>query len=169
MHEGLNEFIIFSGFLLFIFLMLGIDLGIFNKGSHVISFREATLSTAVWVGVSVVFFLVIRFFGHELHALDSLEKIQLNIDKYHHMIRITGMTLQDATRLYDRNLSLEYLSGYLIEYSLSVDNIFVIILIFLSFNIQPQYYKKVLFWGILGAVLMRFHLYFYHQRTDPEL
>jgi len=88
--------------------------------------------------------------------LDSLAKIQGNIDKYHHAIRIGNLTLRDATQLYDRNLSLEYLSGYLIEYSLSVDNIFVIILIFLSFNIQSKYFKKVLFWGILGAIVMRF-------------
>jgi tellurite resistance protein TerC len=58
--------------------------------------------------------------------------------------------------LYDKNLSLEYLTGYLIEYSLSVDNIFVIIMIFLSFGIHKKYYHRVLFWGILGAVIMRF-------------
>jgi tellurite resistance protein TerC len=62
----------------------------------------------------------------------------------------------DAIKKYDRNLSLEYLTGYLIEYSLSVDNIFVIIMIFLSFNIQQRYYHRVLFWGILGAIIMRF-------------
>ncbi len=156
MQIGQNEIIIFSCFLLFIFLMLGIDLGIFNKRSHALPFREALLWTTIWVGISVLFYLVIRFFGHELHGLDSLAKIQGNIDKYHHAIRIGNLTLKDATQLYDRNLSLEYLSGYLIEYSLSVDNIFVIILIFLSFNIQSKYFKKVLFWGILGAIVMRF-------------
>ena len=68
----------------------------------------------------------------------------------------SNIIIRDALDLYNRNLSLEYLTGYLIEYSLSVDNIFVIIMIFLSFNIQSRYYHKVLFWGILGAIVMRF-------------
>jgi tellurite resistance protein TerC len=156
MHMGHNEIIIFSGFLIFIFLMLGLDLGIFNKRSHILSFREALLWTSVWVGISVLLYIIIRFFGHELHGLDSLASIQSNIDKFHHPISIANLSLDDAIKLYDRNLSLEYLSGYLIEYSLSVDNIFVIILIFLSFNVQQKYFKKVLFWGILGAIIMRF-------------
>jgi tellurite resistance protein TerC len=156
MQTGQNEIIIFCSFLIFIFLMLGIDLGVFNKRSHALSFREAIIWTTIWVGISVLFWLVIRFFGHELHGLDSLDKIQGNIDKYHHAISIANLTLDDAIQLYNRNLSLEYLTGYLIEYSLSVDNIFVIILIFLSFGIQSRYFKKVLFWGILGAIIMRF-------------
>src|ERR1035438_9264860 len=156
MQTGHNEIIIFSCFLLFILLMLGIDLGIFNKKSHTLPFREAILWTTIWVGISIVFYLVIRLYGQELHGLNTLEKIQENIDKYHHPINISNLTLNDATHLYNRNLSLEYLSGYLIEYSLSVDNIFVIIMLFLSFSIQPKYYKKVLFWGILGAIVMRF-------------
>lgn len=53
-------------------------------------------------------------------------------------------------------MSLEFITGYLLEYALSVDNIFVIILIFASFGVRPKYYKKVLFWGVLGAILMRF-------------
>ncbi|MCX6252132.1 MAG: TerC/Alx family metal homeostasis membrane protein [Bacteroidetes bacterium] len=156
MHVGTNEIIIFSAFLLFIFLMLGIDLGIFNKKSHTLSFHESLSWTAVWVGVSILFYVVIRFYGNELHGLDSAEKIQMHIDRYHHPISILNLPLQDAIHLYNRNLSLEYMSGYLIEYSLSVDNIFVIIMIFLSFNISSRYYKKILFWGILGAIIMRF-------------
>jgi tellurite resistance protein TerC len=110
----------------------------------------------VWVSISILFYLAIRFYGNELHGLDSLEKIQARITNYHHPLTISGLSLDEATQLYNRNLSLEYLTGYLIEYSLSVDNIFVMIMIFLSFNIQQRYYKKVLFWGILGAIVMRF-------------
>jgi tellurite resistance protein TerC len=151
-----NEHVIFVAFLVFIFLMLAIDLGLFNKKSHILSFREAIAWTAVWVGISLVFYFLIRFFGHELHDLKSIEQIQANIDQFRHPINITGLSLHDAIHVYNRNLSLEYLTGYLIEYSLSVDNIFVIIMIFVSFNVKQEYYKKVLFWGILGAVVMRF-------------
>jgi tellurite resistance protein TerC len=151
-----NDIIIIVGFLLFVFLMLGIDLGVFNKKSHTLSFNEALSWTAVWVGISILFYVSIRFYGHKLHGLDSLARLQENIDKFHHPISILNLSLSDATALYNRNLSLEYISGYLIEYSLSVDNIFVIIMIFLSFNIHSRYYKKILFWGILGAIVMRF-------------
>ena len=156
MLQGTHEIIVFSSFLLFIFTMLALDLGVFNKKSHVPSFREALSWTIVWVTISIAFYLLIRFFGDELHDLNDLEGIKANILKYHHPIKIDGLLFQDAISLYNRNLSLEYLTGYLIEYSLSVDNIFVIIMIFMSFNIQTRYYHKILFWGILGAIVMRF-------------
>ncbi|MGE5424721.1 MAG: TerC family protein, partial [Syntrophothermus sp.] len=156
MHWNIHELLIFSGFLLFIFMMLALDLGVFNKKSHALTFREALMWTTAWVALSFIFYLLIRFFGHELHGFTSLEQLQSNIVKYHHPISVDGLTLQEAIPVYNRNLSLEFLTGYLIEYSLSVDNIFVIIMIFLSFNIRQKYYHKVLFWGILGALIMRF-------------
>lgn len=156
MNWNLHEVLVFFGFLLFIFLMLALDLGVFNRKSHTPSFREAMSWTVVWVAMSLGFWIGLRFFGHQLHGLADLAGIQDNIDKFRHPIRIDGLSFQQALELYNRNLSLEYLTGYLIEYSLSVDNIFVIIMIFLSFNIEPKYYHKVLFWGILGAIVMRF-------------
>ena len=156
MNWNLHEFLVFFGFLFFIFLMLAVDLGVFNRKSHAMSFREALGWTMTWVFVSFLFYLLIRFFGDQLHGLTDIEGIKQNILKYHHPIKVDGMTFQQAINLYNRNLSLEYLTGYLIEYSLSVDNIFVIIMIFLSFNIQQRYYHRILFWGILGAIIMRF-------------
>ncbi|MDP1621077.1 MAG: TerC/Alx family metal homeostasis membrane protein [Bacteroidales bacterium] len=151
-----NEIIFFSSFLAFIALMLGIDLGFFQKKNHALSFKEALGWTIVWVGISLGFYFLIRFHGNLIHGSDSLELIQARITKFNHPIDITGMGVQEAINLYNKNLSLEYITGYLIEYSLSVDNVFVIIMIFISFNIQPKYFKRVLFWGILGAVIMRF-------------
>jgi tellurite resistance protein TerC len=156
MFSGLHEVIFFSAFLLFIFMILALDLGIFNKKSHTPSFREALTWTMVWVSISVIFYLMIMLFGHELHDLNDLKGIQANIEKFQHPIRITGLSFDEAIKLYNRNLSLEYITGYIIEYSLSVDNIFVIIMIFVSFNIKHKYYHRILFWGILGAILMRF-------------
>jgi tellurite resistance protein TerC len=153
---GQHELIIFTGFILFIILMLAIDLGFFNKKSHALSFREALVWTAVWVALSFGLYFLIRFFGHELHGLRDLDGIRANILKFHHPINIDGLTFHQALALYNRNLSLEYITGYLIEYSLSVDNIFVIIMIFISFNVKTRYYHRILFWGILGAIIMRF-------------
>lgn len=156
MTWNLNEILIFSGFLFFIFLMLSLDLGVFNKKSHTLSFREALIWTSVWVGISFLFYLLISFFGHDLHGLNTIEQLKENISRFQHPVNIDGLSLQEAINVYNRNLALEYLTGYLIEYSLSVDNIFVIIMIFISFNIKTRYYHRILFWGILGAILMRF-------------
>jgi len=156
MLSGTHELIVLSGFILFIILMLFLDLGVINKTSHAFSFREALLWTILWVGIAIVFYFLIRFFGHHLHGVKTRQDIQLLITKFHHPVNIGSSDLNQAIDLYNHNLSLEYLTGYLIEYSLSVDNIFVIIMIFLSFNIEHRYYHRVLFWGILGAICMRF-------------
>ncbi len=156
MLTGTHEIVVFTGFLLFIILMLSLDLGIIHKKSHALTFREALLWTIFWVGLAIVFYLLIRFFGNEMHGIRNKADIQLLVNHYHHPINIINSDLPKAIEDYNRNLSLEYLTGYLIEYSLSVDNIFVIIMIFLSFNIEHRYYHRVLFWGILGAIVMRF-------------
>ncbi|MCX6244885.1 MAG: TerC/Alx family metal homeostasis membrane protein [Bacteroidetes bacterium] len=156
MLTGLHEIIVFFAFILFIILMLALDLGVFNKKSHAPSFREALGWTILWVSLAIIFYLLLRFFGYELHTIRDKADIQSLINLYHHPINITGSDLPAAITEYNRNLSLEFLTGYLIEYSLSVDNIFVIIMIFISFSIEQRYYHRVLFWGILGAIIMRF-------------
>ena len=157
MMSNLHELLFFAGFLLFIGLMLALDLGVFSKNSHELKFREALRWTIVWVSLALVFFFALRFFGHELHDLQDKSHVQQKVLEYRHAVKITPeMTYEEAAKLYDKNLSMEYLTGYLIEYSLSVDNIFVIIMIFLSFGIRKKYYKRILFWGILGAIVMRF-------------
>ena len=123
MLTGTHEIIVFTGFLLFIILMLSLDLGIINKKSHALTFREALLWTIFWVGLAIVFYLLIRFFGNEMHGIRNKADIQLLVDHYHHPINIINSDLPKAIEDYNRNLSLEYLTGYLIEYSLSVDNI----------------------------------------------
>lgn len=136
--------------------MLGIDLGFFQKKNHALTFREALGWTIVWVSLSVGFYFLIRHHGNWIHGIDTIAEIQQRIDLFRHPISISGLSVDDAIALYNKNLSVEYITGYLIEYSLSIDNVFVIIMIFMSFNIQPKYFKRVLFWGILGAVVMRF-------------
>lgn len=156
MLRGAHEIIAFAGFLVVIILMLSIDLGFIHRRSHSMSFRESLLWTIFWVGLAIIFYFLLRFFGNQLHSIQSKDDIQALIIRYHHPINIVNSDLQKAIQDYNHNLSLEYLTGYLIEYSLSVDNIFVIIMIFLSFNIEQRYFHRVLFWGILGAIIMRF-------------
>ena len=95
-------------------------------------------------------------FGHYLHNIDSMERLQQVIAKHHHPVKIIPGDFETSLELYDKNLALEYITGYIVEYALSIDNIFVILLIFGSFKVAEKNYHKVLIWGILGAIIMRF-------------
>ncbi len=141
--------------------MLAIDLGLVNKKDHVVSVREALVWTGVWIGTALLFCLFIYFRAEWIHGIASFEELELINAKHNH-----GLELDDAAGLeaglqaYRKAMSMEYLTGYLIEKALSVDNIFVMIMIFLSFRVDPKYYHKILFWGIVGAVVMRFAFIF---------
>ncbi len=141
--------------MIFIILMLFIDIGIFNKEAKVVSFKSALYWTVGWVSLSLIFWGVIYLFGDKILNPQNMDELLALIDKYKHPIRISG-NFNELLIIYRHNLALEYITGYLIEYALSVDNIFVILMIFYSFGLEKKYYHKVLFWGILGAIIMRF-------------
>lgn len=154
-----NEVLFLGGFLVFIAFILALDLGVMNKKKKAdkdISFRQASLMSILVIFLSFCFYLIILNFGHYLHGIDSMEKLQNVVSKHHHPIKIIPNDLDSSLLLYNQNLGLEYLTGYVVEYALSVDNIFVIILIFSAFGVEKKNYHRVLFWGILGAVFMRF-------------
>lgn len=109
---------IWIGFNVFVLAMLALDLGVFHRKAHVVTFREAAIWSAVWFALALVF----------------------NVGVWHFMGPQKGV---------------EFLTGYLIEKSLSIDNIFVIALIFSYFAVPAEYQHRVLFWGILGALVLR--------------
>lgn len=111
----------------FVVLMLALDLG-FHRKSHVVRFKEAIAWTFVWVSLAGLFALLVHQFGH-------------------HMV-------PNPTRP-NSELALEFVTGYLIEESLSVDNLFVFLLIFRYFAVDRAHQHSVLLWGILGALIMR--------------
>jgi len=151
-----SEILFFSVFLVFIFGILLLDLGVFSKNNHRVGFTEASVWSVVWVLISLSFYFFLIHFGYFVHGIESIEEIQQSIETYKHPIDIAGLGFEEALLVYEKNLALEYLTGYIIEKSLSVDNIFVIILIFYAFGVEEKYYKRVLMWGIIGAVVMRF-------------
>lgn len=105
-------------FNLFVLVMLALDLGVFHQKAHVVRFKEALGWSVVWIGLALLFNLLIYFWlGPET--------------------------------------ALQFLAGYVIEKSLSVDNLFVFLLIFSYFSVPSIYQHKILFWGILGALIMR--------------
>ncbi|UOE39929.1 TerC/Alx family metal homeostasis membrane protein [Chryseobacterium suipulveris] len=151
-----NESIFLLSFILFIVFILALDLGLFGKKSETVSMKQAGLMSFFVVALSVCFYFVLIKFGHYLHGIDSIDKLQQVIQKHHHPVKIIPNDLESSIQLYNQNLGLEYLTGYVVEYALSVDNIFVIVLVFTAFGVAPKNYHRVLFWGILGAIVMRF-------------
>ncbi len=117
-------------FFVLVFAILALDLGVFNKTPHIISTKEASKWTAIWVTFSFLFSGVIYW----LYGTDYIG---------------------NPNQLTQTGAALKFITGYLIELSLSVDNIFVIAIIFASFKIPQKYQHRVLFWGILGAIVFR--------------
>ena len=115
-------------FNLFVLALLALDLGVFHRTKHVVGFREAIGWTLVWISLAAGFALLIYFFGHTM---------------------VGGRPRPNS------ELSLEFIAGYLIEQSLSVDNLFIFLLIFRYFRVPRHFQHDVLFWGILGALVMR--------------
>lgn len=121
---------VWISFLLLVILFLALDLGVFNKTPHIITTKEASMWTGIWVALSFAFSGVIYWLYQNNYVANP-----------------DGLKPAGAT--------MKYITGYLIELSLSVDNIFVIAVIFASFKIPQKYQHRVLFWGILGAIIFR--------------
>ena len=152
-----TETIFLTSFLVFIVLILALDLGLMSKkNAGPISVKKAGLMSFVVVSLAMGFYFILISFGHLLHGIDSMEKLQTVIQKHHHPVQVIPNEFEQSLKLYNHNLGLEYITGYIVEYALSVDNIFVIILIFGAFGVEAKNYHRVLFWGILGAIVMRF-------------
>ena len=122
-----SNWIFWLVFNLFVLAMLALDLGVFHREKHVVRLREAAGWTLVWIALAACFAVLIYFFGH----------------------RMVGHARPNSV------LSLEFVTGYLIELSLSVDNLFVFLLIFRYFSVPREFQHQVLFWGVLGALVMR--------------
>lgn len=150
-----HELLFFGGFIIFIILMLAIDLGLFSKSDKPISLKAAAIMSGIWVTFALLFGLVLYFWGNELHNVHDFASLHHVIAKHLHNIPVNENDLAASIQLYNTTMSLEYLTGYVVEYALSIDNIFVMVLLFSSFGIPEKYYHKVLVWGIIGAILLR--------------
>lgn len=117
-------------FITAVLLFLALDLGIFNKTPHIISSKEAGMWTGIWASLSFAFSGVI-YWLYSTNFINNPDKLKPTV------------------------AAMKYITGYLIELSLSADNIFVIAIIFSTFKIAQKYQHRVLFWGIIGAILFR--------------
>ena len=143
--------------MVFIIFMLAMDLGVFHKKDHVIKIKEAAIWTGIWVALAMLFGLLLLFKAEWVHGITNMNELLEYVKggSLAHKI-VPGMDFGDALPIYRKEIFQQYLAGYFLEETLSIDNIFVMIMIFVSFGIDKQYYHRILFWGILGAIVMLF-------------
>jgi tellurite resistance protein TerC len=126
-------------FTLFVLAMLALDLGVFHRKDHPVSFKEASIWTGVWIALALAFNVFIYQYAAWKFPQDP------------RLTAIPGFDPGSAAW----NVSLEFLTGYIVEKSLSVDNIFIFVVVFSYFAIPAIYQHRVLFYGILGALVFR--------------
>lgn len=126
-------------FTLFVLLVLAVDLGVFHRDAHEVKFKEALSWTVVWIGLAAVF--NVAFYYYCLH--------QFSTDP-----RFTSLPDFNAAAQ-AKTSALEFLTGYVVEKSLAVDNVFVFVVVFNYFAIPLKYQHRVLFFGIMGALIFR--------------
>lgn len=129
----------YAGFLAFVLLMLALDLGVFHRNSHEVSIKEATAWSIVWVTLALLFNVGLYYYAAWKFPQDE------------RLLAIPGFNPDAAATA----VGLEYLTGYIVEKALSVDNIFVFVMVFAYFAVPKIYQHRVLFYGILGALIFR--------------
>jgi tellurite resistance protein TerC len=133
-----------------------VDLGVFKKeGAAEVSFKEAGFWSGAWVLLAIIFYVFLGYNGAMVHGIQDVDGLKAVQQAYAPHIDLGTGSFAEQLSIFQNNLSLEFITGYLVEYSLSADNVFVFILIFNSFGVQKRYYKKILVWGILGAIVLR--------------
>jgi len=129
----------YAAFTGFVLVLLAVDLGVFHRESHAVSFREAAAWTVVWVSLALAFNAA--FYGF----------MRIRFVEDPRLLAVPGFDAGHAAF----ETALEFLAGYVVEYSLSIDNIFVFVVVMGYFAIPPRYQHRVLFFGILGALVFR--------------
>lgn len=129
----------YAGFTVLVFVLLALDLGVFHREAHEVSVREAAAWSVVWVSLALLFCYGLYEFSLQRFPNDP------------RLLAIPGFDAVAAAR----QTALEFLAGYVVEYSLSIDNIFVFVVVLSYFSIPPKLQHRVLFFGILGALIFR--------------
>jgi tellurite resistance protein TerC len=137
----------YFGFVALVLILLALDLGVFHRTAHVVSIREAMGWSAFWIALGLAFgaFIYVGFENHWL-GLGLTPDLMTAAPR-----QVDGITIYND----GGSATVKYITGYLVEKSLAVDNIFVIAMIFAFFGVPAVYQHRVLFWGIIGALVMR--------------
>lgn len=129
----------YAGFIAFVLVVLALDLGVFHKKAHEVSFKEASIWTTIWISLALVFNYLFYLYA------------QYRFSTHERYTSIPGFDADAQAKA----SALEFLTGFVVEKSLAIDNIFVFAVVFAYFGIPKMYQHRVLFWGILGALFFR--------------
>lgn len=141
----------YVGFIALVLFFLALDLGVFHREAHEVSMKEAAGWSVVWISLGLLF-TVFVYYGYEKHWLG----LGLDTPRYATAAeQAAGSPTIIRTEVGGKEAAEQYVTGYIVEKSLAMDNIFVIAMLFGFFAIPGKYQHRVLFWGIVGALLMR--------------
>lgn len=133
----------YIGFIALVMVFLALDLGVFHREAHEVSMKESITWSCIWLACGVSFTAFI-YYAYQFHWLGLGLETPVYAGGTIVLGEVTGATA-----------AIQYLTGYIVEKSLAMDNIFVIAMIFGYFAIPAKYQHRVLFWGIIGALIMR--------------
>jgi tellurite resistance protein TerC len=129
----------YLGFTIFVLVVLSLDLGVFHKQAHEVGFKEASIWTSVWISLALLFNYLFYIYA------------QYRFSTHERYTSIAGFDAETQAK----SSALEFLTGFVVEKSLAIDNIFIFAVVFAYFGIPKMYQHRVLFWGILGALIFR--------------
>jgi tellurite resistance protein TerC len=130
---------LYLGFVLFVVTLLLLDLGVFHRKAHEVSFREAAIWTTIWISLALVFNLLFYQYSYWKFSTNSA------------LLAIPGFDPAEAAK----RSALEFLTGFVVEKTLAIDNVFVFAVVFSYFAVPRIYQHRILFFGILGALVFR--------------
>jgi len=129
----------YLGFVLFVVTLLLLDLGVFHRKAHEVSFREASLWTTIWIGLALIFNVLFYKYSYWKFSTDAS------------LLAIAGFDPAEAAK----RSALEFLTGFVVEKTLAIDNVFIFAVVFSYFAVPRIYQHRILFFGILGALIFR--------------
>lgn len=152
----MTEILFLGGFVVFIAAILVLDMLVIDRKAHVVSIKEAGTWTAIWIGLALLFSVFLWFHGDMVHGIENMQDLQAVAARYAAHLKLDASDFEASLQQYRHYMTISYISGYLIEKTLSVDNLFVMMMIFTSFGVGKNEYQHILNWGILGAIVLRF-------------
>ena len=141
---------------MFIAAILVLDMLVIDRKAHVVSIKEAGTWTGVWIGLALIFAAFLYLHGDMVHGIQNFHDLEAVASRYAAHLTLNPDDFEASVQQYRHYMTISYISGYLIEKTLSVDNLFVMMMIFASFGIDKKEYQHALNWGILGAIVLRF-------------
>ena len=120
---------------------------VIDRKAHVVSIKEAGTWTGVWIALALLFSIFLWFHGDMVHGINNMQDLQAVASRYAALLKLNPNDFEASLQQYRHYMTISYISGYLIEKTLSVDNLFVMMMIFTSFGVGKNEYQHVLNWA----------------------